>query len=335
MTTRRLLGLIALLAGSGVAAWPVAAQQITVEPSAAAGCLKSIDSKSVEPEYPFAQYKLSKPGRVKVELDFDGPDRRPSVKVLEQEGDEEFVDAVKAYARTLRVACLAEGSTARLHQDYVFNRQGEPVHWGPPEDPQRAARAAQFGCMRHQSGQKSPDYPRRALSEGLQSRVVVVLHFDAADKPPQARVMSRPYANQLAAHVEDWVKGLRMPCHQGEPVKGSTVFSFTFKGEGYGFPPLTLQQWIGSTKGVSEQRLQLDTTTMGCPFVARLVYRQPNLPNAVASVGAYNPARRPLFEWLASVELDLPGKALDSVYGDTADITVPCLKIDIKPKEKS
>ena len=147
--------------------------------------------------------------------------------------------------------------------------------------------------------------------------------------------MSRPYANRLAAQVEDWVKGLRMPCHQGEPVEGYIVLVFAFKGKSFGFPPLTLQEWIGGTKGVSEQRLQFDTTTMGCPFVARLLYRQPNLPNAVAGVGAYNPARRPLFEWLASVELDLPGKALDSVYGDTADITVPCLKIDLKPKEKS
>jgi hypothetical protein len=38
---------------------------------------------------------------------------------------------------------------------------------------------------------------------------------------------------------------------------------------------------------------------------------------------------------MAATEFDLGAKSLDSIFGDTAKVTVPCLRIDLKPQEKS
>jgi hypothetical protein len=79
--------------------------------------------------------------------------------------------------------------------------------------------------------------------------------------------------------------------------------------------------------------LDFDTRQMGCPFEVDFHYRQPRLRNRIGEVGETNAARRPLLEWMESIVLDLPSNSLDSVYGDSTRITVPCARIDLKPKE--
>jgi hypothetical protein len=169
----------------------------------------------------------------------------------------------------------------------------------------------------------------------VQGRVLVDLRFDDASGPPVARVFSRPGAHRLASDVQAWVAGLRLPCHAGERIESSAVYVFSFEGEAYGFKPMTLLQFMGSVKGARAQRVQFDTTHMGCPFEVQLTYGQPFQRNRVRTLGGYDPARHALLEWLRNAELDAPGDMLDAVFGDTADITVPCLKIDHTPKEKS
>lgn len=320
--------LTGLLAGS--AAW---AQTVTLEPSVVARCLTAPAGSSGLPTYPFVQYKSNEPGRVRVALDFSAPDERPTVTVLSSDGDSVFVDAVKQHARSLRLPCLPASSTVRLLQEFVFQTDQRAVFSGRPVDAADAERRKMLECMTHSSGTRAPNYPHWAREENVQGRVLVSLTFSAPDRAPVAKVDARPSARRLARTIEYWVKDLRLPCHTGGPVQAKVVYMFVFEGEAYGFKGLTLQELMSRAKGIEKQRLQLDTTTMGCPFDLKFTYFQPSMDNSVGSLGNFDPARRPLLDWLAGVELDLPRASLDSVFADTADVAVPCIKINLNPQE--
>lgn len=326
------------LAAAWAAALPVAAQTVTLDPSAALACLTPPPASRGEPEYPFDAWKRGETGRVRVELAFTAPDRPPSVKVLESTGDDDFVRAVREHLARWRVPCLdaAPGGPVRLQLEYVFRPDDRRVYGTQPLDLQDERRRLQLGCARHPRGGQ-PDYPEAALRAGLQGNVLAQMRFAAAGEPPQVTVYARPGARLLAESVERWVREVRMPCFEGPaPISSTWTFNFRLEGEAaFGFKPLSLQQWLAFTRGIQQQTLQIDTTTMACPFDLKLYYRQPYLPNWVGEIGERHPARLPLVEWLAAQQLELPARSLDSVFGDGTTINVPCIRIDLKPKEKT
>jgi hypothetical protein len=141
---------------------------------------------------------------------------------------------------------------------------------------------------------------------------------------------------ELAETVEAWARKLRMPCMGASPVESVVVFKFRMEGaEPFGFRPLELRQFLGFVKNVERVSAQFDTRTMGCPFEAVLVYRQPFLPNQVGEPGTARPERRAFLEWLSTLELKLPTRLHEAVLGDTARIGVPCVAINLAPKDKS
>lgn len=319
-----------LTAGSALA------QLVTLEPSAAQRCLTPPPELRGTPEYPIGPWKRKEPGSVQVELSFTGPDKRPSVMVLGSTGGDEFVDAVKEHVEKLRVPCLTptEGtSVARF--EFVFKPEDRKIFWAPPTDPTREAKAAQVQCVRHVSGATKPIYPRQARQEEQQGRVLAQLTFTSADQAPVAKVMAGRSAKRLRLEVEEWVQGLRMPCHRGGPVEATWLYEFRLEDSVYGFRPLTLIQFLSSVRGIQEQTLHFDFNGMNCPFDVTLRYRKPFLPNTVGEFGSTHPARRPFLEWLAQAELDLPALAADSVFGDQVTLTIPCTKINLNPKERS
>ena len=324
-----------VLAASLLVGGTADAQQVALMPSPVSQCLTASDPALELPEYPFVQYKSGERGRVKVALEFGAAELQPVITVLEHDGGDIFVDNVIVHARSLRVPCLPPGSSVRLEREYVFQPDQRRAYAGPSRDVADARREELLRCMRHVSGNLKMAYPPWAQRENVQGRVLVDLHFRDAEGAPEARVFARPGARRLAEEIERWVAGLRLPCHAGEPIHGSVAYVFRFEGEAYGFKPMTLLQFMGSVKDVRQQRVQFDTTHMGCPFQIQLTYRQPFQRNWVGTVGGHDPARHALLEWLRNAELDVPRNTLDSVFGDTADITVPCLKIDHTPKEKS
>ena len=126
----------------------------------------------------------------------------------------------------------------------------------------------------------------------------------------------------------------RLPWPSG-PTTSSWTYIFVMEGDAYGFRPgLSLMAFLGSVRDIRQQRVEFDLSTMACPFEVELQYRQPYLPNLVGEVGQYNPSRQPFLSWLAAADLDLPGRALDSVYGDKLRLLVPCLNINLKPSSK-
>jgi hypothetical protein len=246
-----------------------------------------------------------------------------------------FVDAVREHVGTLRVPCVHEiGGRARLEIDYEFRPDRRRVDWSQPVDAADPGRALMLRCVVHVDREARPRFPVWARRAALQGRVLARLRFHAKDQPPDVQVYARQVSGDLKQVVGDWARELRMPCHEGGPIESVWTFVYRYTDDAaYGFREFTLPQMLGSVRGIRRQTLQLDTTTMGCPFELRLAYRQPDLPNLVGEVGSIDPARRPLLDWLATVDLDLPQRTLDAVYGDTAHLQVPCVKIDLKPKE--
>lgn len=325
-----LSAVLALLAG--LPAW---AQQVSELPSATTRCLVVEAGAPETPDYPFEAFKSSRRGGTTVRLEFSAPDKPPRVTVLERT-EEVFAEAVRAHARYLRVPCLKpnEGPVF-LERDYVFRPDDQQVLWFSARDSTAAEDSRLMKCRVHLKSQSIPEYPSWLRREGLQGRVIASIRFDAPDLPPTTAVYSRPAAQYLAEEIEQWAKGLRLPCHPGRPVQSVMVFHYILDDSGYGFKNVPFRNLLGSTAGIEQQRLDFDTTTMGCPFDVEFWYRRPHLPNRVGEIGERNAARRPLLEWMETIELKLSRVALDSVYGDNTRITIPCTRIDLKPKEKS
>ena len=304
---------------------------MAVSPSAAAGCLKlTVEAATDAPEYPFEPFKHRKAGRVKVALSFGTPDGRPEVTVLEHEGDDQFIDSVRDHVKHYRVPCVDRaGPPARLVFDYVFKPDDRKVYSGAPVDADASAKRAMLACIRPSGKLDKPRYPTFAQSEGVQGRVWAKMRFEAPDRPPVVTTYARRSARTLRASVEAWAEDLRMPCHQGAPVLSEVVYVFVLDGGAYGFKPgVDLPVILGAMTPDHRAAIPADTTAMGCPFDVSLRYLQPELPNLVKQVGSYNPARRPVVEWLERANLELPSTIIDSIYADAVTFRIPCLKID-------
>jgi len=322
-----------MLLGSGV----LAAEPL-LEPSDALGCLTSTHGTAAQPEFPFVALKHEVSGSVRVELRFDAPDAAPQLTILAREGATPYVDefeaAVRRHAESLRVPCLAPGEpAAQIVQQFDFVPATRQVESGTPVDPSEAARRNQVACIAHPR-LKEPNYAVKALRRNVQGRVYVRLRFDAPDQPPVIETLARPSAKPLADEVRRWAEDLRMPCLAGEPVRVSYVFVFGFQGQAYGMRPMNLVHMLPSVQGIDEQELALDTSTMACPFDVLLQYFQPLARNRVYEQGPTKAERQPLLDWLRGVQfqVDRPQQA-DAIFADTTVITVPCVQINLKPKE--
>ncbi len=324
-------GLVAIAATTAPAA---RAQLLSEAISPAARCLVVEPGAPEQPEYPNAELKAGLGGSTQVLLVFNAPDAAPSVVVQEHTG-EAFAEAVREHARHLRVPCMSRNEApVRLLRDYRFRPDDRRVHWFSARDAVAQEDARLLNCRTHTKGEPSPSYPQRAQQEGIQGRVVAELRFDAADRPPSVVLHARPNARPLARAVGDWLEGVRLPCHPGRPVKADYTFIFRFDGQGdYGFKRPSFQSLLGMTAGIAQQRLNHDTRTMGCPFDVRFTYRQPYARNLLGEIDERHPARRPLLEWLETIALAVPERALDAIYGDTVTVTIPCILVDLKPKE--
>lgn len=332
----KLLRRVALLCAGLWAPALALAQALVAEPSRAVQCLTPGPAERGEPEYPLEAFKLSERGRVKVALTFESPDERPAVEVMENDGGRSFVEAVRTHVRSYRVPCLAKGDKpVRLEFQFLFQPDDRRVAWSAPTDPKDAERRELAKCITHTSGSLVPTFPRWAAARGIQGRVRMRYQFSAPDQPPTVEAFSRPRHRELKNYLVDWAEGLRMPCYQGEPTQVSSWYVFQLERDVYGFKPgVTLMDLLPLIKDIHAQTVAFDTTRMACPFDIALVYQQPDVPNAVGEIGNADASRRQFMSWLANQQLDIPDADMDSIYGDTVKFTVPCIKLNLKPKEK-
>lgn len=311
---------------------------VQLAPSAAVACMTPPVAQRGEPEYPFAPWKRGEGGQVRVELIFTGATLAPEVKVLDSQGDDELVTAVKAHVKHFRVPCVADSEIPlRLRQNYVFQPDKRSISWTNPVDAADAARSKLLSCMAAVDGTKSPEYPMWARRVEAQGNVLARLRFTASDQPPKSTLYTGSATTRnLGDAVEEWIRKLRMPCLGHEAVESVVLFSFRMEGAPpLGFRPLDLRQFLGLVKGRDNLNAQFDTRTMGCPFDVALAYRQPHMPNKVGEPGEPLPERRAFLEWLSTLELNLNWRQQDAALGDTARIGIPCVTINLVPKDKA
>ncbi len=322
------------LAATAVAQTP----DIQLAPSPAVRCLTPAEDERGEPEYPFAPWKRGEGGEVRVELIFTGATLAPEVKVLSAQGDDDFVAAVKAHVRRFRVPCIEDSDVpVRLAQIYVFVHEKKLVNWSAPDDLADVERRQMLQCMAAQDGSKSPVYPRWAREDGVQGNVLAQLRFTAPDRPPAITLYTTGRTGRdLGVSVRDWAQKLRMPCLTGKPVESVVIFKFRLEGEPpFGFRPFELRQFLALVKNRERLDARFDTRDMGCPFDVALTYRQPHLSNLLGEFGPPRLERRPLLDWLSKLELNFTKQSdLDATLGDTTNIAIPCVVINLIPQEK-
>jgi hypothetical protein len=303
---------------------------------AAFRCVVSSTPGVVGPEYPFDAFKRGEGGRVKVDLTFAEPGSAPELTVIDSEGGRVFVDAVRGYAQTLRVPCLdAADAPARLAYEFVFLPLDRRVHYSRPEmtqdDETRAGLAA--SCLSNGKGDEKPSFPRPVDGSFITGNVLLRITFDASSPQPSVQTLAAGTSTRhrrLREAVERWAIGLRVPCLQQGRVTFTQMFSFVGERQ-FGFKPITLTQFLSRTKGIREQRLLWNTTEMACPFHVSVQYRFPYALNLVGEHGSHHPARRPLLQWLETAELDLTPAEAHLAFGEDVTVSVPCMKIDLKP----
>jgi hypothetical protein len=314
------------------------APDVQLAPSRVVECLTPPAAQRGQPEYPPELNKSGEGGRVLLELVFTGADRAPEVKLFEPKVENGLVQAVKAHVAAFRVPCAeAADLPVRLRQEYVF-QPGSPVLWTTPTDEAAAARARVLKCMAANDGSKHPEYPAWARRVGAEGRVLAKLRFTGPELPPEVTLhaSSRAVTGLAEDAVLPWAAKLRLPCIEGAAIE--TFIRFVFRMEGgqaFGFRDTTFFSFLRSARNLEQPGAVFDTTTMACPFDLTLIYRQPYFPNQVGERDAAQASRRPLLEWLSALVLDLKPGQQDAVTGDTVTFTVPCLKIDLTPKEKT
>lgn len=308
---------------------------VQLAPSAAVACMTPPAAQRGEPEYPFAPWKRGEGGRVLVELIFTAADREPKLKVIQQEGDESLLDSVEKHVASYRVPCLqAHETPLSLRMDFVFEPDKRKVTWSAPVDAADQDRRDQLKCMAANDGSKGPSYADWARRADLSGNVLGLLNFTAPDKPPEITVYAgSTEMRRLSREVVRWADTLRVPCLT-QPTRAAITFMFRIEGTpAFGFRNISFVDFLRSVKGLQKQRATFDTQEMACPFDVKLRYYQPFLPNSVGQVDLPDSRRQPFLDWLSTLELDLRSQQIDAVLGDTATFTVPCIKIDLKPKE--
>ena len=328
MGASRLWLTLALSVGAAPA---VQATELMLSPSPAVRCLTPTVAERGAPEYPAREWKQGSRGRVLVDLIFTTPDLRPEVTVMEQEGNDDFVDAVRKHVNRFRVPCLEHADIpVRLRQEYLFRPTERSALSAAPVDTADASRQRMLACV--VKATPEPDYPLQALRQGVQGRLLVKLKFTGSDQAPEVTVHTRPASEVFTPAARQWAAKLRMPCHGGGPVTAEWLLVYRLKNaSSYGFRDLSLKQFVGAIRDIETRRVFFDFSTMNCPFSVRLTYMQPHLPNTVREIEARESARQPFLDWLSMASLKLSERNLDAVFGDSVVLTVPCGKIDLGP----
>lgn len=310
---------------------PLRAQEVSLAPSLAQGCLILLPGGPDRPEYPESALKRKDGATVSVELQFDSPHYIPSVRWLDDNYGSSFKEAVSAHVARYRVPCIPEqGGKALLRQTFVFDpSDGRKVMASVPQDPVDAQRNEVLGCLGHTKGKLLPDYGMSALRDGEQGKYWVSLDFQAPDQAPQVRWLAESPSWRLKEAVAEHVKELRLPCMTASPVRVEQLFNFRIEeGARTRIKDMDLQKFLGAAQNLPLPAL-FDTRNMACPFDLRVRYYQPHGLNQVGELEQSNPVRQPFLDWLAQVKLKVDAATSLLLLGEQFTLSVPCVRVDL------
>jgi hypothetical protein len=330
---RDALCLVAGLAAASFSAGALAQPEVRLAPTEAQSCLFPAEADRVRPVYPEGELRMKTSYTAHAELVFDGPDARPSVEFTNGNSMPAFEDAVRDYARQLRVPCMKPGAPpVRLRQDFAFEpNDGRKVAWTAVGDEADVHRRELLKCSVSPKGEGSRiRYPSSALSRGLQGIVVTRLRFDAADAPPALEVVDDASSGAFVQAIRPFVEQMRVPCLQHESVEVYAFFDFRIDNVASTrlvLKDFDLKTYLGVVKPAGG--VYFDTQTMHCPFDVRLTFRQPFEPNTIAELEADDPSRHAFLDWLASLQLNIDARRAKDLHGQSSTLHVPCVKLDL------
>jgi hypothetical protein len=94
-------------------------------------------------------------------------------------------------------------------------------------------------------------------------------------------------------------------------------------------PELQLAELLRLVKDLKSQQVKFDMRAMSCPFNLRFGPFRPYMQNSVEEVGASDPRRAPLIEWLRNVTLAIPKDMMVTAIGRDSLVAVPCAVLDL------
>jgi hypothetical protein len=325
MLLQRALATLLVTAWFAVAG-PASAQTTVVSPTAAQRCLTRGELTLGTPTYPQDAYTRRAGGRVMVELEFESPDAKPRVKVVDAEGEQAFEEAVRTFVDAYRVPCLGSGQKTQLRQEFVFRpTDGRRVAYMEPIDADEQRHERMRACIAHLRPEEKVSYPGRALRLEEYGTVVLKLEFSDAQNAPRIVALDTAGSSSLARAATEHAERYRMPCHSGGPVEFVQFYQFKLQGDArYVLTDLPLIDFLRNVKGIQKANVYFDFKTMGCPFEFRLKLHRPHTANDVGEFGGTNPERRFFLDWVRRQELELEPKVLNAVLGQQMTVSVPC-----------
>lgn len=311
-----------------------AAPDATLAPSAAATCMTPAAAERVRPDYPAEALRLNESARVEAVFVFEAPDRAPKVEFVDLHHPGMFEAPIEAYARQLRVPCLAAGGApVRLQQEFFFQpNDGRKVVYSAVVDQADAQRRKTLQCGTWPRGEDGAiAYPATDLRMRRQGIVVVKAHFVDGAKAPEIVVLDDGGSARFVDAVRPYLAQMRVPCLGDSPVDLHMFFKFEIPGvagtrhvlNDMGLPDF-LRMAETLPKGV-----YFDTTSMACPFDVRLRFREPYEPNGLSELDQDVPARHAFLDWLASLKLKVDPATAKELFDQQAVIHVPCLRLDL------
>ena len=316
-------------AGLALTASLALAQAPSLAPSPALQCLTPSLAEHRAPAYPARSVERKEGGTLDVELTFFRASRGPRVKRI---GDDyiapELYEAVVDHVSEFRIPCMKTGDPpVVLRQQYVFvPGDGRKVVQRRPEDLAERARAATLQCLR----MGSAHYPGFALEDDEEGNFAVRMRFTAADAAPEVTIVAGPpKARKLRRAATNLAEQARLPClPPGQSIEVDVIYRYQIEGSRRTLlRDMDLLNFLRLAKHVPAAHFDLDA--MQCPFAVRIGYRQPFLPSTVAELETSHPARAPLLQWLATIEIDLTTEVALRVLGDEMTVSVPCGKIEL------
>lgn len=162
--------------------------------------------------------------------------------------------------------------------------------------------------------------------------LIAQMTFHSPTDAPEVQMVFDGGDQRLADLVRRAVQDYRLDCVEpGKPIKAFQEFNFVVVHDDHARLKRHLQlvDLIRLTPPAKLARVKFDTQQMRCPFDIQFAPYRPWMPNRVAEVGEPEASRRPLLQWIASLELDIPLATMRTAIGQVSIVQVPCTVIDL------
>ena len=314
-----------------IAADKAFADDIVLAPSAASDCLTRAHGAEEKLVYPKAAFENKDGGVVKAKMVFHAADKGPRISIERNELNSDLDDAVKEYLEGYRLPCFNEkDGPVSLRQDYVFTpNDGRKVMSTSPEDEADDARKPQLTCIKSIDDWDKPYFPEAESREGAEGNFYVELSFSGADTPPDLKWIAAANNKAFRRAIEFYAGKLRMPCHEGGPVRARMLFKFMQPdGEKLMFRNMGLRDFLIAGSKIPRP-VFFDLNKMACPFDLRVTYMQPYAPNVVSELETTNASRKPLIDWISNIGLPFSETQANRVLGDSFNLSIPCGSVSL------